>query len=297
MASSARTTGPDPLGTERPETDPPETDRELAAGQPDRCLRGLVTSYQGFHYRSSEPVRRVVLPEAVVKLVFAFGKPVSTVDAVDPRRVGSMLSVAVPLQTTAMVGSHNGQVHGLAVLLTPLGAHRIFGLPMSEWEQQEFVPIEVLLPSLAGLGERLAECPSWAGRFGLLDEVLTGRLPDALDRSPELERAWGELRRSSGRVSVTELADRTGWSRRHLERKFAEQVGCSPKKVAQVLRLRAALRLHERGLPLAKVADAAGFHDQSHLNRVYREMIGCSPTRATEHRVDWQHTTPTAERY
>ncbi|MFE2699968.1 hypothetical protein [Streptomyces mirabilis] len=48
---------------------------------------------------------------------------------------------------------------------------------------------------------------------------------------------------------MRELASSTGWSRRHLERWFREQIGPTPKGAAQVLRIQPALRLKRAGMP------------------------------------------------
>lgn len=78
---------------------------------------------------------------------------------------------------------------------------------------------------------------------------------------------------------MEELAVGTGWSRRHLERRFRQQVGPSPKAYAQVLRLQHTLRWQESGLPWSRVASEAGFHDESHFDRTFKRMMGRTPGR------------------
>lgn len=76
---------------------------------------------------------------------------------------------------------------------------------------------------------------------------------------------------------MSELITVTGWSSRKLERRFAEQVGLSPKAAAGVLRLRRALFLRLRGRSWAEAASAAGYYDQPHFNRTFAAMTGHSP--------------------
>ncbi|MEU9449389.1 helix-turn-helix domain-containing protein [Streptomyces sp. NPDC048277] len=78
---------------------------------------------------------------------------------------------------------------------------------------------------------------------------------------------------------MEELAARTGWSRRHLERRFHLQTGLTPKGAAQVMRLQNALRLKETGAPWAMAAAQAGYHDQPHFDRTFKAMTGRTPTR------------------
>ena len=263
-----------------------EDDRELVSADPCPGLRGPVIGYQGFRYGRMPPIQRLLMPSPIVRVMFGFGAPVLTMDTV-ARASASVLSLASPLKLTATVGHHTGRVHGLVVQMTPIGAYRIFGVPMSEWNEPFLDPVHLFDRSLAGLPERLAECPSWAGRFALLDRLLTARLVEAPRCSPEVAYAWRQLRATRGRMPVRELAAATGWSRRHLERKFREQVGRPPKAAAQILRLCTALQLQELGLPLARVAVDAGFHDQAHYNHVFRAMVGSPPTRSRVERVFW----------
>lgn len=82
-------------------------------------------------------------------------------------------------------------------------------------------------------------------------------------------------------MSVGDLADELGWSRRHLVARFREQVGLPPKVLARVLRFQRSLRLRGadgRPRPWAEVALACGYYDQAHLNRDFRQFAGCTPT-------------------
>jgi AraC-like DNA-binding protein len=143
---------------------------------------------------------------------------------------------------------------GVELRLTPLGAYRLFGLPMSELTDR-VVDLDALWgPAASRLAERLAEAPGWAERFALLDGELTslaerGRTPD-----PELEAAWRRLEDSAGRLRIGELQADTGWSRRRLADRFRQQLGLTPKALA------------------------CGYYDQAHLNREFRALAGCTPT-------------------
>ncbi|OXY88639.1 helix-turn-helix domain-containing protein [Streptomyces diastatochromogenes] len=90
--------------------------------------------------------------------------------------------------------------------------------------------------------------------------------------------AWRTLQGTAGRVRVEEPAARTGWSRRHLERRFRCRTGLTPKGVAQVMRLQAALRLKEAGASWADAAAQAGHHDQPHFDRTFKAMTGRTPS-------------------
>lgn len=88
------------------------------------------------------------------------------------------------------------------------------------------------------------------------------------------------IQRRLGAVSVDEMATLTGVSRRHLERRFQEVVGLSPKRFARITRFQHALRTFEQGASGARgaaTAAACGYADQAHFIRDFGEIAGCSP--------------------
>lgn len=79
---------------------------------------------------------------------------------------------------------------------------------------------------------------------------------------------------------VDELAAATGWSVRHLERRFREDVGVSPKAVILRARIYRALELLRQGheVDWAALAANLGYADQPHFTRDFTATIGMNPT-------------------
>jgi AraC-like DNA-binding protein len=163
--------------------------------------------------------------------------------------------------------------------LTPLGARRLFGVPMHELANQ-VVPLEEVLPLSRELVDRLRDARSWSARFELLDDFLLRRLDRSVDpTSPEVEWSWARLHGSHGQAPIHELADELGWSHRRLIARFRDQIGLAPKALARVIRFDRAVRLlrasTSRGF--AEIAFDCGYFDQAHLNREFREFAGTTP--------------------
>jgi hypothetical protein len=125
----------------------------------------------------------------------------------------------------------------LEVVLSPLGAFRVLGLPMAELSGQLVDLVEVLGPDGRRLGEQLREAPSWPRRFALVDRFLLRRLEGGPRPSPEVARVWERLVATGGAVPIGRLAEEVGWSHKHLITKFRHHVGLRPKTVARLARL------------------------------------------------------------
>ena len=79
---------------------------------------------------------------------------------------------------------------------------------------------------------------------------------------------------------MDDVATVAGVSRRHLERRFQDVVGLSPKRFARIARFQHALRTFERGAPErrgAATAAVCGYADQAHFNRDFAQFAGETP--------------------
>lgn len=80
-------------------------------------------------------------------------------------------------------------------------------------------------------------------------------------------------------LTVQDIARRTGIHPVHLSREFRRRFGESLGQYANKVRVRHACALMtDEGAPLALVAAATGFTDQSHLCRVFKSLLGCTPS-------------------
>jgi AraC-like DNA-binding protein len=254
---------------------------------PHPALAGLVAGYSGYQEFSAAPLRRRQVPTGGCVLILELGPPLRLHGPAGPQVPASFLA---GLHDAAVVTEFRGEQYGMQVNLTPLGVFTLLGRPTSELTN--LTPsLDVLdVPELAALPARLAADPAWPDRFARLDTTLLRLLGASRPRpDPEVAWAWDRLVRSAGRVTVGELAEGTGWSRRHLLTRFRAQVGLAPKAAARVLRFQRAAELlvptMAGGGPgtrvprtLSDIAATCGFADHSHLDREFRALAGCTPS-------------------
>ncbi|MCS4302556.1 AraC family transcriptional regulator [Chryseobacterium sp. BIGb0232] len=83
-----------------------------------------------------------------------------------------------------------------------------------------------------------------------------------------------------GVVPSKDLEKFTGYSERHLERKFEDSIGLSPKKYSNIIRLHYFLSLINQGMTnenMTLLSYYAGYSDQSHLIREFKKNVGLTP--------------------
>ncbi|MGI8572314.1 MAG: helix-turn-helix transcriptional regulator [Solirubrobacteraceae bacterium] len=78
---------------------------------------------------------------------------------------------------------------------------------------------------------------------------------------------------------LASLASFAGLTRFELVRRFRQQAGLTPHAFQTNLRVARARAMLIAGDPIAWVAAACGFADQSHLTRTFRRMVGVTPGR------------------
>ncbi|PNE40626.1 MULTISPECIES: helix-turn-helix domain-containing protein [Streptomyces] len=264
--------------------------KDVAYRAADPALRQQVLGYRGFRFEDPKPQRRIVAPDGTVRVVLGFRGTLKVTDAVHPARSMGATSLVSGVRATGMVSEHSGPLHGVTIMMTPLGAHRLLNIPMSHLADRHLDLADLLDPSLTRQVRRLAhQGRGWEFLFSMLDEVLTALILRNPQPAPEVGEALRELLRSAGRTSVQQLAAQNRCSSRQLERGFLEQVGLPPKSLAQIMRLQEALRLKYSGLTWADTAAAAGYHDQSHLVRSFKALVGCTPSHFNRARseTDW----------
>ncbi|KAB8180010.1 helix-turn-helix domain-containing protein [Microbispora catharanthi] len=260
--------------------------------RPAPALRPLVAWYTGYREAGVPPATHRGLPSPYLTVIVTLDDPLVVAAHPDPRTPpGSYDTLIGGLHTSPALITHDGRQSGVQLALTPLGARALLGLPAGELSGLDLDGAEVLGRRAGELRERLLEAPGWDERFAVLDAVLSRHARPTRAHPAEVARAWRRMLAAGGQVTVSGLAREVGWSTRHLNGRFREEIGLSPKEAARVVRfdrVRRLLRVHYqprgavasgRRRTLADAAAECGFYDQAHLAREFGALAGCSPSR------------------
>lgn len=126
------------------------------------------------------------------------------------------------------------------------------------------------LAAEAAMGEALVAALAPDGASGR--PVKGGLAPHLCRRVEEhVEAALGET------IRLDDLARLAGLSPFHFQRMFRETFGLSPHAFTRRRRVERARDLLRAGEPVAEIAAACGFGDQSHFTRVFKSETGLTP--------------------
>jgi AraC family transcriptional regulator of adaptative response / DNA-3-methyladenine glycosylase II len=123
-------------------------------------------------------------------------------------------------------------------------------------------------PCLRCRPETAPFCPAWKGTRTTVERALALIEAGALDGG-----------------SIDALAERLGIGPRHLSRLFAEHLDASPRRIALSLRIQRAKRLlDDTDLPIALIAERAGFSSPRRMNAAFAHLYGRPPSALRKRR-------------
>ncbi|TIL73748.1 MAG: helix-turn-helix transcriptional regulator [Mesorhizobium sp.] len=258
----------------------PGLDRfEMVRRAPGPWLQGSVTDICGYRETMPGRFRNVEYASLTVPLVISFAEPFAIGLGKEPGDNDRFASFAAGLYAGPVVIESRGGACCVQVNFTPLGARRFFGLAMSELTDRMVGLDDVLGIEGIALRERLGNAHGWSARFAIVETFVAARLTEAREMQAEIAWAYDRIIVSGGRIHVSSLADRLGWSRKHLAGKFSNAIGVGPKTLSRIVRFNRALGLSRQGKSdWADIAADCGYADQAHLVREFRDLAGETPT-------------------
>jgi len=187
-------------------------------------------------------------------------------------------ATAVGTMTRPIIVTENPARAFVGVRFLPGKATAFLGVPASELTDLS-VHLVNLWPDAESLVAEFEERTTDEERIDLLARALLARAARLNAASLSVDEALRRIITSAGNLSIGTLASVVGVSRQHLAKRFAHDVGISPKAFARVVRLRQVLE-RVRATPdpdWAALALECGYYDQSHLIGEFREITGLTP--------------------
>jgi AraC-like DNA-binding protein len=150
---------------------------------------------------------------------------------------------------------------------------------MQDLTNQCFDSREILGQAGEQLRCRLMEAADVPQMVSIVESFFTSLL-DRATEARELHYLTSSLSTAGAAPRISDLLSDVGWSRRRLERRFAQQVGLPAKQFAKIQRFRRALQM-KAAQPHCSWTDIthwADYYDQAHLGKDFSSLVEASPT-------------------
>lgn len=229
--------------------------------------------------RGADPGRRErVLPNGAIELIVNLGAPHAVVRPDGSRDLHRRAWVA-GLQEGPIVIEATRDTDLLGVRFRPGGLGPFLRAPAGELTGLVVEHDDLFGRDLEPLLEALLAARGDAARLRALEGFLLARVEP--DRAPPtwVGRALDAFADPEAPPAIGALARELGVSHKHLIATFRRTVGTTPRHLARILRLQAAIRAASgaRAVDWAALAAACGYYDQSHLIRDFKRLAGATP--------------------
>jgi AraC-like DNA-binding protein len=244
-------------------------------------LHGLVARITAYQENGQALHNAPEMAAMIVPMVISFSDPFEIALGRDPTAHDTYGSFTSGLYPGVVLISSTGTAQCVQIDFTPLGAYRFFGMPMSEIASRMVTLDDLGDGGICELRERLAAMNNWEARLEAVEQFARARLLASDPIHDGVAWAYETLLKRGGDIRIGDIAARLDWSRKHLNDRFRELVGASPKTVARMARFNNAVAIAGGGASLgwADIAAAAGYSDQAHLTREFRQFAGSTPRK------------------
>ena len=170
----------------------------------------------------------------------------------------------------------------IIVVFQPNGLYKLLGISARELKEQIVATKEVFGQRAKVLYNSLRYLKQSTEKVNALNTFFYELIIQRKSPSQNLlSSVLQHITAQKGLVTVEQLVHYSGYTERHLERMFAEQVGMSPKKFGSIVQLHSFLKLLRHKTPetnLTAICHQSGYFDQSHLIRAFKKYTGITPS-------------------
>lgn len=228
---------------------------------------------------SSQEVSQQFLTEGI-ELSFNLGDPIEIAMENSIGKTVESVSISGPL-TKPMKMRAKGRIEIFGVCFRPGGAYFFFPYPAHELTNCVADSQELWDAKGASMVECFFNtCLTSKDRVEYLDRFFLHQLKKNNRKDDSISAAIRAIELHKGLIAIDYIAKTAGVSCRHLERKFKERVGLSPKQLCRNLRFKNALSSKIRypeGSWLETALDC-GYYDQAHMINDFKHFTGLSPS-------------------
>jgi AraC-like DNA-binding protein len=248
---------------------------------PRPVLEPFIVCYYDLAYTEGETKIIQSPPSGYTAIIFNLGDPyaVRTAEQEDFQIMPDCLLAGQ--QTKNYRLRFSGSVRQTGIVFKPTAIATLFDFPMRTIVDKR-VNLDALLGDQAAeLYASLKRAVDIVGKLDTLNTYFTTRMGGHETRVNVADMAAELILRNTGNITIECLMDELCVSRRHLERKFLEKTGLTPKHYCRIVRMAPISNqvAHASHVDWQDMVFQGGFHDQNHFIKDFKALNDLSPAR------------------
>ncbi len=251
-----------------------------------------------FYYNGYQPDHAVdrFLPDGNINLIFDLtDRPKYIYDNLTLKEIQSCKRVWFSGFRTEPITIPSGAESEMLIVNFHKGkAFPFLSLPMCEVTDYVVDAELVLKNDILDLRDRLVEAPSIDAKFAVLEQQFRNDFLNSLSVNPFVDFVASRIVQTPEQVSLKQIEEKTGYSRKHIIQLFKDHVGVTPKEFLKVIRFQKAITEIEqdRYFNWTALADQCGYYDQSHFIADFRTFSGFTPAEYVKQRGEFLNYVP-----
>nr|WP_299386209.1 helix-turn-helix domain-containing protein [Allomuricauda sp.] len=255
--------------------------------QPHPDLAALISCYWTLEVpKTDKTERQRIVPDGKIEMAFVLGDDIkrytSEQDFILQPRAFVLGQTLEPFYVEP-----TGTVNSFSVSFYPYGFANFVDVPLKNLANTE-TPISDIFGEEIGknLEQQIIGAADTQERIAIVEKFLLERLGETSTVDTIVESTVSAFLATDGNTSISNILKNDPSKRRQLERKFAKQIGISPKQLGKVIRLQSALKmmLNNEGRNLTNIAYESHYYDQAHFIKDFKEFTGISPKEFLGHK-------------
>ena len=231
-------------------------------------LKQGISHFYSYHIVENKPLRTV--PDGCIDLFFEYAK-------------GHMQGYVCGTQLVYTCEECKGKEEVFGIRFMPGVQPELIVCTMKELLGKK-IPIESVLRGDSCWLTKLEEERDFYQRIRIFIEAYTKaekRREKPFGKQEMVQSIKQMVYESDGKIKVTEMQERTGYSVRYINKAFIEEMGFSPKTFCKIIQFQRALEFLNYGAP-DKMTDAAvflGYYDQPQFIHDFSRYAGITPKK------------------
>lgn len=248
--------------------------------KPHQDLAALVNCYWTLEVpAATDAQKQRIVPDGCIEMAFILGDDIKRYTS-DDEFILQPRAMVLGQTIEPFYIQPTGYVNTFAIRFYPYGFSNFVAVPIVDLANKE-TPIQRLFgeETARSLEQKIVDATDVRRRIDIIESFLLERLSDRSTVDNIVKTTVDALLSTNGTARIKTILQEDPSSRRQLERKFARQIGVSPKQLGKVIRLQAAIKmlLNQKAGNLTTIAYESDYYDQAHFIKDFKEFTGTSP--------------------